>query len=259
MKLKNKKIKIAFIVVLMICFGITSGWVWARVNQNTFAIASLKTPDIFVEKQEGSPILISSAYAESNALKPSYGYSITNVSNKTIRAYAIQSEVFFGSENAKESGVDLVHLIRQPQLLTPNESRQKTGGNRSTYSQEVNKIVLSVDYVEFDDGTSWGANYYKSDEYILGQRAGATAAIDGFRKKLQTGGFEALSKEIDQDSINFALQADESKSDRWKSGFQSGIGFIRNRVKEALNSSGKEGVEQGLQRSFDISERRQEK
>jgi hypothetical protein len=195
----------------------------------------------------------------SNALKPSYSYSITNISNKTIRAYAIQSDIYFGSENAKESGITLSYLIQQQQLLSPNVSRQEYSGGNSTYSEEVNKIILSVDYVEFDDGTSWGANKYKSDEYVQGQRAGVKTAIDGFRKKLETSGFEALAEGIVEDSIEFALQADKSKSSRWKTGFQSGIGFIRNKLKEAIDKSGEEGVRQGLGNSFDISERGQEK
>ncbi len=243
----------------MICFGVTSGWVWAKVSQNTFAIASLTTPIVLVETQKDSPILISSAYADVNTLKPTYGYSITNVSDKTIRAIAIQNDVFFGSENARQSGVSLSYLIQKQQLLSPNESRQQYGGGNSNYSEEVSKIVLSVDYVEFDDGTYWGANNYKSDEYVQGQYAGVKTAIYGFRKKLETSGFEALSEGIMEDSIEFALQADESKSSRWKTGFQSGVGFIRNKLKEAINKSGEEGVKQGLQKSFDIPERRDAK
>lgn len=256
---KNKTVKISLTMILMICFGVVSSLVWGRISENTFALASIKTPDINVKKQKDTPLVISATYADLNALKPTYGYSLTNVSDKTIRAFTIQGDAFYGRLNIKESGATFSHLTSKKLLLRPNESCQETAGGNATYTEEVNEIVLSVDFVEFDDGTTWGVDYYKSKEQLEGQRAGARVALENFRKKLETSGFEMFSKEIDKDSIDFALQADTSKSSKWKNGFQSGIGIVRNRLKRAIDNLGYEGVKQELQKPFDASGGREEK
>lgn len=244
---------------LVVCLGVTGGFVWAKVSQNTFSLASLKTPEIIILEQKDSPILISSPHANSNTLKPSYGYVISNVSDKTIRAFAVKEDVFYGKENYKQSGVTLSHFITQQQLLNSNESRQQYAENNTTYPEDVNKIVLSIDFVEFEDGSVWGENSNKSDEYLEGQRAGADAAVKAFREKLNKDGLEALMEELDRDSTNIALQAEESKSSRWKTGFQSGVGVIRNRLKKASNDLGADGIITELQSSLHKTDGRQEK
>ncbi|HXG85577.1 MAG TPA: hypothetical protein VNI84_16255 [Pyrinomonadaceae bacterium] len=141
---ENRKIRIALILILMICLGITSGLAWNKIKDNTHILAASKPITTRIKKQKDVPLLISAAFADTNALKPTYGYSLTNVNDKTIRAFAIQSDVFYGSGNYKQSGATFSHLTSNKQLLRPNESRQESEGNNTTYPEEVNEIVLSV-------------------------------------------------------------------------------------------------------------------
>lgn len=79
---------------LTVCLGIVSGWGWTKVGKNAISFAQSKVISITVKKQDGVPLLISGAYVDSNGLRPSYGYSLTNISGKIIRAYTIRDDVF---------------------------------------------------------------------------------------------------------------------------------------------------------------------
>ena len=257
--IQNKKTKVLATTCLMIIFGIISGWSWTYFSKNGISFASTKPIHITVKNQEGVPLLISATHTDSNVFKPRYGYSLTNVSDKTIRAFTIQEDVFFGSKNAQQSGAVFKNLSSETNVLRPNASRHENAGGNTKYSEEVNEIVLSVDFVEFNDGTTWGVDKYNSAERLAGYRAGAKMALEWFSQKLEAKSFEAFTNEIDADAVNFALQADKSKSSTWKDGFEYGVGIIRNRLKKAIKEEGLKGVKEALQKPFDTSERRQEK
>lgn len=258
MKLKfptNNVIRIVLCVSLAIGLGaITAG------TRILLIRAATEPPRITVKKQTNVPLLISTAVVTSNnPLKPIYNYSITNLSSKSIRAYTIKSEILYGEKNAQEIGSTLTHLPTLSKIFQSNQSRQGTGGEGTTYSEPVNEIILSVDFVEFTDGSTWGEDYYKSAERLAGQRAGGKAAISNFRQKLGTAEFRFTSNEIESDSIELASAVDKSKSSTWKEGYESGIGVVRNRLNKALSDGGIEEVKKELEKPFDASEGRPDK
>lgn len=222
--------------------------------------AAIEPPRITVKKQKNVPLLISTtSVASNNPLKPIYNYSITNISDKSIRAYTIKSEVLFGEKNAQEIGSTLTHLPTMSNLLQSNQSRHVNGGGGSSYSEPVNEIILSVDFVEFADGSAWGEDYFKAAERLAGQRAGGKAAIRNFRQKLGTAEFRFTSNEIESESLELASAVGKSKSSTWKEGYESGIGIVRNRLTRALNEGGIEEVKKELEKPFDASEGRTDK
>lgn len=130
-------------------------------------------PKIEVRNQRDSPIVLSNLYVDaSEPTKPKYGFTMTNVSDKPIRAYAIRDEVSFGDAQAVANGMKLSHLPSLSLLFLPNQSRQVEAGGDATYEQAVNTITLSVDFVEFTDGTHWGEDKHKSADLLAGTRAG---------------------------------------------------------------------------------------
>lgn len=222
------------------------------------ASTQTETPHISVEQQQGAPILISSTYVDSsNPLKPKFGYVMTNVSDKTIRAYAIRHEINYGIEQAKQSSAVLSHLISESLLLQPNQSSSINEGGDFRYPQSVNEIKLSVDFVEFTDGITWGNDSFKSSERLAGQRAGGKAAIKKFREKLNSGGLDVLTNAITQSDI--VLPDTSNVSHEWREGFQTGVGIVRNRLKEAKNKGSLAAVKQELEKPFDATEGRQQR
>jgi hypothetical protein len=257
MKLKfptNNVVRIVLCVSLAIGLGaITAG------TRILLIQAATEPPRITVKKQTNVPLLISTAVVTSNnPLKPIYNYSITNISSKSIRAYTIKSEILYGEKNAQQIGSILTHLPTLSKLLQSNHSQQESRGG-TTYSEPVNEIILSVDFVEFADGSAWGEDYFKAAERLAGQRAGGKVAISNFRQKLGTAEFRFTSNEIESESLELASAVDKSKSSNWKDGYQSGIGIVRNRLNRALNEGGIEEVKKELEKPFDASEGKPDK
>ncbi|HEX8396374.1 MAG TPA: hypothetical protein VF644_02940 [Pyrinomonadaceae bacterium] len=249
------------IVRIVLCVSLAIGLGVITAGTRVLLIrAATEPPRINVKKQTNVPLLISTAVVTSNnPLKPIYNYTLTNLSSKSVRAYTIKSEVLFGEKNAQEIGSTLTHLPTMSNLLQSNQSRHISGGGGSNYSEPVNEIILSVDFVEFADGSAWGEDYFKAAERLAGQRAGGKAAISNFRQKLGTAEFRFTSNEIESESLELASAVDKSKSSTWKDGYQSGIGIVRNRLNRALNEGGIEEVKKELEKPFDASEGRPDK
>jgi hypothetical protein len=239
--------------VRLFVLGVLAMMIWFFSGR---ASTQIPPPRISVEQQPDSPLLISSIYMTSpDPFKPQYGYTIANIKDKPIRAYAIKEDIRFGERQAGTSGVDLSHLPSLKLLLQPNQSRSISADNSSKYTQPVNEIILSVDFVEFSDGSTWGNDSFNSAQRLAGQRAGGKAALKRFRESLKTGEPDSLTDAIIQDDV---IQSDNQVSSQdWHEGFQTGVGIVRNRLKEAKRKGGGAEVVKELEKPFDASEGRQ--
>ncbi|MCP9495749.1 MAG: hypothetical protein MSG64_14980 [Pyrinomonadaceae bacterium MAG19_C2-C3] len=224
----------------------------------TAIAATQQTPKITIHGQQGTPIVISAQYVDaSTPTKPIFIYVLANVSTKPIRAYTIKHEVSYGDAQYKSHGANSVQLPSISQALLPNRSRQEEGGGETRYSQPVNEIALSVDFVEFADGTTWGEDEYKFAEKLAGVRAGGKAALKKFREKLNKGGLDALVEVLTQDDITAPdiLNGSQERKD----GFETGVSVIRHRLKQAKDKGGLEAVTRELAKPFDASEGREQR
>lgn len=244
---------------LLVALGSLVGGVWVFINSALAQNYSKKyiefTPKISVLEQKDSPLQISSTYViSSNGYSPEYRYLITSKSDKIIRAFTIQIDTIVGKDNIKLQRFVLNHLTSESLILQSYQSKQITEGGGSTYSEVIKEIILSVDFVEFADGSTWGKDSNHSAEILSGQRAGGKDAIDYFNRKIIAGEFDL--KNVEDFSKDILEQNNSSKSKAWKRGYEIGVGIVRNRVITAHNKSGIRGVEDELQKPFDASEGR---
>jgi hypothetical protein len=234
--------------------GILTGSLWFFYNDDGFSqTAPLR---VVVAQQPDSPILVVSTYVDSSdPLRPSYGYTVTNTSDKPIRAYTIR-ESAGSSAGGAVVGTTLTHFPGVRLFLKPHESRQDEGGAGRVYESPRDKVELAVDFVEFADGTRWGDDKGKSGEMLDGYRAGGKAATKRYREILASGGADALEHALaSQDSIQ---PDDKTKSSVWMDGFSSGVSRVKSRLSTAKAKGGQEEVERELDKPFDSTEGRQE-
>ncbi len=160
--------------IKFIALGILTGSLLWLSPSHSFSVDS---PTQFtVIEQPDSPLLIRPTFMDpSHAQSPRYGYSLTNNSGKPIGAYAVRELVRFGPGSPITS-TSLVHFPGQKAFLAPQQSRYEEGGVGKTYEQVPIEINLSMDFVEFADGTTWGKDIGRSGEKLDGQRAGGRAA-----------------------------------------------------------------------------------
>lgn len=232
-------------ILIIILLGVTMGSGWTFFNADP-----LNNTVIRVEEQKDSPILIqSSTLLSSNPLKPTYSYFVNNVSNKTIRAYAIKVDSVLDNGGVI-SGVTLNNPISEAQFLKPKINKSESGGQGTAYSASVSEIVLSVDFVEFDDGTTWGKDSYDSSELLVGQKAGTIEVIKYFQNKLNLRNTEEFLFDID--NFDEKVLTHTSSSKMFNKGYKTGVKFVINRLKKAKDESGMEAIKIELN-SYDLS------
>jgi len=222
-------------------------------TRELLAAAKTQLANVEVRTQAGVPITITSInVTSSNPKQPVFTYEVVNPSDKAVSAYAIRHDVTVGT--TETSGVSFTSLWSISSLLDPQtRSPEEFGG--TTYGAAVSKVILSVDFVEFADGSTWGDDTFKMSEKLAGRRAGGQATLKVFRDKSKTQGLIAVSDALEED-LSIAPQAD--KSPLWKEGFGEGVRIVRVRLQHAKRKGGIPALDLELLQPFDLSEGRQQ-
>ena len=211
---------------------------------------------VLAADQPDAPLRILPTFVDSeNPLRPRYGYSITNTTDRAIVAYAIQESVSLGPGSPIVT-TTLSHLPAKKLLLRPHDSRQEESDSGKTYDRPPTEVRLSVDFVEFADATRWGEDQIKSGERLDGERAGGRAALKKYREILAADGFDALLEGMA--NPNLTKPEDPTKSSNWIDGFKTGVNIVKGRLVAAQMKGGHESVRRELEKPYDSTEGRLE-
>lgn len=147
-------------------------------------------------------------------------YTLQNVSDKSIRAYVI-------------AGGKTVTSMTTTKFFEPYQVETQQW-DEERFNIKLNPTIsLSVDYVYFTDGSSWGEDKLQMSKHIKQFYSGMKTALNDLTKALQ-GGRMDLMKILDQDSLNIEVPIPQANMDDKSSrGFQTGYkGAIRILQKE---------------------------
>jgi hypothetical protein len=191
---------------------------------------------VLVKPQPDAPLLITGITIDDSAdpRMPTVSFTITNNTKKRILAYAIRHDTTMA--NSTFAGTVAV--------ISPDRNRALRGGaevqgeiSGIQYSEPPLNLNLTVDFVEFVDGTRWGPDTLKHGERIDGVRAGAKMAKEVMSKALAEDGPDVLIHSLD--SIKVEADQPDLHSSEWLDGFRHGVGWMRERVR----NKGKDLVE----------------
>lgn len=201
---------------------------------------------VLVKPQADSPLLITGITVDdpTDPRMPTVQFTIKNNTKKRIMAYAIRHDETL--PHSSFSGTVAVNSPDRNRAL-PAGAEVQSEITGIQYSEPPISLMLSVDFVEFVDGTRWGPDTYKHGELIDGVRVGAQMAKEAMLKALEADGPEVFINSLD--SIKVEADQPDSHSSEWLKGFQYGVDWMRERVR----SKGKDLVEikRELQRSID--------
>lgn len=159
---------------------------------------------------------------------------VENVSDRDVSAYTVR----------KTPGVNIPGLCDwhtgRGRVLRPGQSAWQS--TPSAYSPSSPVHTYEVDFVEFADGTTWGADVCRSAEYRAGERAGAAAAAARLLELLAGAGPDAVMKAVEEELA--ACLPDAVAKAKVKSGLV-GCGFdavLKEAVKLGLARRGPDGV-----------------
>lgn len=238
--------------LIFLTLGVLTGSLWFYSG---YAFSQTKPLRVIVTRQPDSPLRVVSTYVDTtDPLRPRYGYSVTNTSDKPVRAYAIKQSV------SLDPGSPIIHtaFTHAPAVklfLKSYETWQEEGGLGGVYQTPPIEVELTVDFVEFVDGTRWGDDNAKSGEMLDGIRAGGKAAIKKFREILADSGGDRFEQALDDPD---SVQPENSKKGYWEIGFNMGVNTVKRRLKEAKTKGGRDEVKRELDKPFDSTEGRQE-
>ncbi len=180
------------------------------------------------KKQPGSPLSIGNmVIAESeDGRMPEIIFTVKNNSDKVIIAYAVKHEGAFG-QGAFTGTIANISPDSERALLPGRSPRMEITGIE--YAGMPETMILSVDFVEFADGTRWGLDTMKTGERVDGTRAGAQAVRDALMQILKSEGVGAIVRSLD----TIEPQADQLslRSSEWLDSFSTGVKWMRARVR----------------------------
>jgi len=193
-----------------------------------------QAPIIMARNEPGSPLVIS---AERQLPKteraPEIAFNVTNVTTRTIIAFAIRVEAAAG-DLTPTSKILLQNLALSATDLPPNGSLN----NFDTYenlSSEQHRITLSVDYVEFSDGKKWGLDSLKSSDRVAGSRAALETLITRLPKIIRGASANDLATTLES-MVN--IEPPPQHSEEWTDGFRWATRSVASRLKRANQTGG---------------------
>lgn len=200
--------------------------------------------------------------------------SVKNVSDRAVSAYALRPLV----------GIEIpgfcVRNLPPDKVLQPGQSEGRSSWD--SYSPSTPVRTFEVDFVEFTDGTTWGADVCRSAESLAGQRAGGGAVAGRLLELLAGSGPDAVMKAVKEelagwnldavyqeavrlglarrgpDGVLRGVKAESSDGARasghspvWELGFFIGTKEIAYRVWQAVKKSGPGEIEPTLRGPYD--------
>lgn len=139
----------------------------ARTKEQPPLSIQTQEPTITVQTQAETPLVISPPRILSwDGEDVEFTFELINMSSKFIRAFAVKHAVEDGGTQSSSFLFSSFDLTSHP-WLQPNQSVAQFDSYRVLSGKEQ-RIRLSVDYVEFSDGTSWGIDSAKFAEWSAG-------------------------------------------------------------------------------------------
>ncbi len=177
---------------------------------------------------------------------PEIVVDMENVGTRSVVAYTTRTEMDCGS------GFSLSNITSKEKMILPWQSQELTFGG-SGCSGLVNSVTLSVDFIEFEDGTYWGEDTHKSRQRLAGMRAGA---------RDETSSLNAIVKALDarvlavRDETNWMIPP--NRTAEWIRGYKIGRNLRRSQIERAFSESGIQGAKDRLSLPFDASGKEEE-
>jgi hypothetical protein len=207
-------------------------------------------PKVEVEPQPDSSlhITVETKWVNVNPAGIELALKVKNISSdKAVRAYATR-QAFTIDE--PPHGCFLLNAVKPGRVLQPGQSEVRSTW-RGYPLDSRRPILLFVDYVEFTDGSSWGADGCESAQYLAGARAGAKALAERLEKELANVGAAALMKSLNE--IAGEIDVPVAESQAWQKGFRVGIESMIYRVRQTVSDDGLPEIGPALKRPYDAS------
>lgn len=173
-----------------------------------------------VVKQESNPLQITVSYIDNTALSfQSVHLILQNIGNKPVRAYSLLGDI---DTNGRVISTSFATRFLKAGELTETEMQIERQIIKTS-----SVLRLSIDYVEYSDGSSWGKDIHGKSKLIGGERAGRAFAIKYLRGLIKSGKTADVTNLLGQKISELVVSVPEpGQSDEWKTGYRRGYKAI---------------------------------
>jgi hypothetical protein len=209
-------------------------------------------PNVRVREQPGAPLRVTFQANWPLAGRPTLEvfFVVANVGDRPVRSYAVRGSG--GVAGALGPGCYFRSAEKKGKILQPGRSQGTSTWWQGSPSGPQPEIELALDFVEFNDGSTWGEDSCQGAETLDGLRAGARVARREFGRRLSARGLDALLRELNPEDP--ALAPPPGRAEKWRAGFEGAIRSFHERLRRANVEGGLPDVEEALRQPFDASE-----
>ena len=231
-KRKGKKYLVTFIAITALNL-VLGAFLIHKSSGQTNKHADQKPLIVEVIAQNDNPLRIMLIDIDNSALSvQKVNYTIQNIANKPVRGYVIWAKGkntgkittnFFPTKSFQPGTVYTEELSVEREGIKPDES-----------------LSLSIDYIEFEDGSSWGEDIQGQSEHLIGARAGVEVAVKELRSLINNRETAALTALLEKNLVDVDVSLPKTaQSEKWRTGFTDAykaiVGFLNNQRGQGHN------------------------
>lgn len=177
---------------------------------------------------------------------PEVSYELENVGTKPIVAYTIHNSLNCG--NSTTDGFEINNILSRAKMIHPGESVERVLSGFGC-SQAVDRVRLSIDFIEFRGSKTWGEDVYKSRQRLAGMRAGARNENIATKRIINAEGSVEIFNA--RQESNWIIP--RNRTEQWVAGYRIGRNFRRNQIEKAFSEFGVQGIKDTLAQPYDAS------
>lgn len=233
LKFKNRLLVAAISAIAVLNVTLASFLLRTAFTQSIDDTKNQKSVVSQVRNQERSPMFISIRDIDNtNKDFQVVNFTVQNISSAPIRGYVIVGEPHGGKilTNFFPITPFLPGVVYAQEIVLERKNIQK---------EEV--LSLSVDYVVFTDGKTWGANHTRKSEHFEGAFAGVAAAVDAVKDMINKNQSNQLDELRSTRLLDIEVRlpnVKENSGEKWENGFREGyksvISFIKGQPDTAI-------------------------
>jgi hypothetical protein len=193
-----------------------------------------------VVRQTDNPLLITVMNVDNS--NPNYqlvNYTVQNMSNKPVKGFVIWGD-------GKNTGQISTNFFPTKFFQIGASYTEELYIDRENIKRQKNfpfLINLSVDYVEFDDGSFWGKDTQGQSEHIAGAFTGAEIATEQLKGLIANQERAVLATILEKQLVDVEVplpDAFKDRSEKWQKGFRNGYKSIVSFLKSQKNVNNEE-------------------
>jgi hypothetical protein len=235
----SKDYLVAIGVVMIINLGLST-YLFKVAFAQTYDLTAQKIVNVDALLQQDSPLLLSISNVNNSEKDfQTINYVAQNTSSKSVRAYVMLQKDSIGL------GKTVTNYF-YPAFLAGQTITNSISIERPNVKPDA-KILLAIDYVQFADGTFWGADAESQSERISGHIEGYKYAVSDIKRVLAEKNGARLVGLLRQDiTASNPTTMDQTKPELWQRGFVTGYRTVLSRLQTVFAQKGIEEVSNKL-------------